>query len=83
MEYLDVSDDDDDYEEGFQMELFNIVDESFFYKSGNDFVFEKFIKFLFVVVEVDYVVMEIFEVKECVFCKRKVCDVYIVSFLIL
>lgn len=81
MEHLDVSDDDDDYEEGSQMELSNIADESFPYKSGNDSASEKLIKPLLAVAEADYVAMETSEAKECVLCKRKVCDVYIASLL--
>jgi len=80
MEHLDVSDDDDDSEEGFdedsQMKVSEIAHESFSYKSRNDPAS------VLPVAEGDSLAMESSsEAKECVLCKRKVWDIYIVSLL--
>jgi len=86
MEHVDVSDDDDDFEEGCeegsQMEASEIGRESLSYISSNDSASENLIDAVLPVPEADYVAMETFsETKECVLCKRKVCGVYIVSLL--
>ena len=88
MEHLDVSDDDDDSEEGFEesslIEVSDIADESFSYKSGNGSASEKIIKAVLPGADSDNVAMETSsETMECVLCKRKVSDDYIVQLLTL
>lgn len=69
---FDVSDDDDDFNEGTQVEVFNTADKSF-PQSGKDSTSEKAVVSM---ADADCVAMETStEAKECVLCKRKVCDV--------
>lgn len=76
MEFQDDCDDDEEFEDGFEMDVFNIVDEVLFCKIGIVFFFGVFVKFVVFIVEIEFLFMEmLFEVKECVFCKRKVWDV--------
>lgn len=86
MEHVDVSDDDDDFEEEFeegsQMEVSEIGRENLSSINSNDSASENLVNAVLPVPEADYVAMETFsESKECVLCKRKVCGVYIVRLL--
>lgn len=76
MEFYDNSGDDDGFEDEVELEFFNIVGKFFVCEINGIFIFEIIIEIDFNVV---YMVMDVFfEISECVFCKRKVCDVYYV-----
>jgi hypothetical protein len=79
METQNVSDDEGS-EDGSEMEVSNIADETSGYKSGAACTSETLTKAAVPVAEADYVATEgSSETKECVLCKRKVCNVHSVS----
>ena len=84
METQNVSDDDEGSEDGSEMEVSNIADETSRYKSGTASTSETLTTAEVPVAEADYVAMETSsETKECVLCKRKVHDVHSVRLQIL
>jgi hypothetical protein len=82
MEHQDVSDYDEDSEEGPRTEVSSAVDETYAHKSGVESTTQTLTNAVVPVADTDYVAMEpSSEIKECVLCRRRVCVLHFVILL--